>query len=718
MRLHRHLLDMTRVQSPVTAIGQTGAVSRREAIRVALGAIASGATAHAQTAAQSIDWTLSNELIEAEFRFDASASRFTLMRLRLLGSASGVKEWAPPEGVPVSPLRLTIDGENFTAWTRYRLVEAAREAAPRNGIRQRIVLEDAPGRFQFVIKLDVYPGHPVLHQSVEVKALKSEHSITAADMMPWTLTTDSRDLRAFRVNQWAVAPREVNFEPVELPMSPAGEAIGVRSGSGSLHCSWLALRDSADSGLFFGWEFNGRAAVSARHQQDRQRLIVSSAIEELEHPIRPGDVFEVPPSFIGLFQGDWDEAGYRTQRFAEEALAAPVPLSRNGTAEFPYVVWDSWGYQRDIDEPTLRRNAEIAAKLGIELFVVDLGWARCLGDWEPDPVKFPSGLRPLSDYVHSLGMKFGLHFVPTEADPASKVLREHPDWRSSRTYLYYGADSICPSHAPARQWIIDEAVRVIEEYNVDWILQDGQTLVKECRRSDHTHHPLDSNYSNSTDGLDYILAEIQRRAPRAVWENCANGGNMMTFKMLRQYVTSITNDASGALGARQGMFGATYPFPARYSDRYMPETDINRYITRSFIFGGPWVFMNKLVEMSVEDLDLARREIEAFKDIRRTVRDGKLYHLTPRPADGRVDAVQAVDARDGSSIAVVTRDRSTAARFTLRVRGLEPQRTYRVTFADNRTVLIMTGRQLADGLPLDFSEMRDSEIVYMDPITR
>ena len=46
-------------------------------------------------------------------------------------------------------------------------------------------------------------------------------------------------------------------------------------------------------------------------------------------------------------------------------------------------------------------------------------WLCDLGDWFADASKFPSGLRALSDYVHSLGMKFGLHFALAEADPKS-----------------------------------------------------------------------------------------------------------------------------------------------------------------------------------------------------------------------------------------------------------------------------------------------------------
>ena len=49
---------------------------------------------------------------------------------------------------------------------------------------------------------------------------------------------------------------------------------------------------------------------------------------------------------------------------------------------------------------------EKAAELGVEAFVVDDGWFRGrtsdragLGDWQPDPAKFPEGLAPLADAV-------------------------------------------------------------------------------------------------------------------------------------------------------------------------------------------------------------------------------------------------------------------------------------------------------------------------------
>src|SRR5262249_23479708 len=147
----------------------------------------------------------------------------------------------------------------------------------------------------------------------------------------------------------------------------------------------------------------------------------------------------------------------------------------------------------------------------------------------------------------------------------------------------FGATSLCPSHRPARQWIISEVTRVIREYDVDWVTQDGDNMVKICLSASHTHAAGDSNYSNSVDGLDTILAAVHAATPGVVWENCEDGGSMQTFKMVQQYVTSVLDDSDDALTTRRAVYGATFPFSPRYAQRYMMDEPDNSYITRSYM---------------------------------------------------------------------------------------------------------------------------------------
>jgi alpha-galactosidase len=50
------------------------------------------------------------------------------------------------------------------------------------------------------------------------------------------------------------------------------------------------------------------------------------------------------------------------------------------------------------------------------------------GDWYVNTEKFPHGLKPLIDKVHSLGMDFGLWVEPEMVNPDSDLYRKHPDW--------------------------------------------------------------------------------------------------------------------------------------------------------------------------------------------------------------------------------------------------------------------------------------------------
>ncbi len=97
--------------------------------------------------------------------------------------------------------------------------------------------------------------------------------------------------------------------------------------------------------------------------------------------------------------------------------------------------WDCWGPA--VDEATVRENARVMAErllsFGWEYLVVDIQWAQpsagsfvydlfsdlqtdAFGRLTPALNRFPSaaggrGFRPLADYVHGLGLKFGIHIM-------------------------------------------------------------------------------------------------------------------------------------------------------------------------------------------------------------------------------------------------------------------------------------------------------------------
>jgi hypothetical protein len=656
--------------------------------------------------AQASLWKLGNGLVEAVFHHHADG-RFEFHRLSDLSTG---EIWAP--GAGSSPIRFQVGSVNFDHRTVWKLGGQFRRPVPRNGFRQTIVLEEVAGNGQVTLELELYEGQTALQYRTRYRNSRgSRVYVRDYDLLPWTFAGEERTFRTFRVNQWVNYGKSGNFEPIANTLRPGGEGVVVRSGAHGQHCGWLAVRDQADRGLYAGWSFDGRADVAVK-QQAGGDLELSGRILEMNRPVEPGQEFISPFAFLGMFRGDWDDAGHRTQRFAEAAIAQPVPDD-----DFPYVMWDSWKYQTNIHEDELMRNAELASRIGIEVFVVDLGWARHIGDWRPDPRKFPGGLRRLSDFVHSLGMKFGLHFPFAEAAAQAPVLMQNPSWRSTNSYGYFEAESLCLSHRPVRDWIIREGLRVIDEYGVDWILQDGENMVKRCVRTDHTHDPNDSNYANAVDGLNVVVNSIQQQRPQVHWENCEDGGNMMTFNMVRNYVTSIAADDSGPLTTRQAVYGITYPFSPRYADRYMPDEELGTYNTRSFMFGGPWIFMNRLTLMRPQDLALAASEIRLFKSIRKQVRDSRVFHLTGRPTETSFDVIQSYHEGLNSAVLFAYRGESPLDRRVVRLRGLRPEKRYRITAQEDPRRPVLTGERLIErGYDIRLPSMWSADIIRVDPV--
>jgi hypothetical protein len=654
-------------------------------------------------------WTLNNGLIRAVFQLTPDGYFLT----REISDLQSGDRWTASANRTTSPIRLQTDTDLFDAQTPFQFVsQSSQNISAPAGVRQSIVLQDLNNRAQITVVFEMYDNQPLLRYSLKYRNLTATTThVTWINMVPWTFDDLGKRYTAFRVNQWDVLVKAGNFQTSQTLLDTVGTSVEVFSGADGQQCSWVALRDSDQRGLFAGWEFDGRTKTTVRQDGTKGYVQFSSTVLDLNHPVDPNTEFQVPNAFVGTFHGEWDEAAYRTQRFVEAVLAKPAPEKT-----FPYVSWDSWGYQDKIEENMLRRNADRAAAIGTQLFVVDLGWARSIGDWVADPAKFPSGLGALSDYVHSLGMKFGLHFALAQADPNSPVLQANPDWTATDSSSYFGSANLCLAHKPVQDWIVQQAVRIIDDYHVDWIVQDGQNMVKQCTKSTHTHDPADSNYANSVLGINAVVSAIQALRPNVSWENCENGGQMMTFNMVKSYVTSATNDASGSLPSRLAVYGATYPFPPRYAERYMPQSDgLTPYSTHSYRFGGPWVVMMGLNEMSLDQLGFLSEQIQNYKNQRGDISSGKVYHLLT-PAANATDAIQSYNAATDTAIAVITRAASSGPSYLFRPQGLNPNQRYTVWSEIDPSVYSQSGAQLmANGVRIPLPTPYSSDVVHIEP---
>ncbi len=131
------------------------------------------------------------------------------------------------------------------------------------GVSQSIVLQDVKGRAQLTVILELFNDSPVLRYGLKYKNLtQAAAHITSINLVPWTFDDLGKRYTAFRVNQWSVASKPENFQPLQTLLDTSGSGIQVYSGSAGQQCGWLALRDSDQRGLFT------RLGVRWPHQDD------------------------------------------------------------------------------------------------------------------------------------------------------------------------------------------------------------------------------------------------------------------------------------------------------------------------------------------------------------------------------------------------------------------------------------------------------------------
>jgi alpha-galactosidase len=91
-------------------------------------------------------------------------------------------------------------------------------------------------------------------------------------------------------------------------------------------------------------------------------------------------------------------------------------------------VWCSWySFYTDITEENLLANLEGMADYPFEVFQIDDGWQRNVGDWQPNE-KFPHGMAALAERIRAAGKQPGLWLAPLITRADAELAREHPEW--------------------------------------------------------------------------------------------------------------------------------------------------------------------------------------------------------------------------------------------------------------------------------------------------
>lgn len=519
---------------------------------------------------------------------------------------------------------------------------------------------------------------------------------------------------------------------------------------------WSLVEKGSEGGWYVGIEFSGRTRISLQRGGDA--LQGAAGLNPEPGPFRTRlaahESFTTPTVLVGAFSGSTDEAGNGLRSWIAKVLGNPLTWA---SPQYPYTVNNSWGSGMAVDESMALRMIRDSAELGLEMFHIDAGWFRGVGDWYPNSQKFPRGLAPIADEAHKRGLKFGIWADWTQAGSGSEpgalnandpkvrdwlVTELPPGWEPDA----FKGQTTDIGYPPAKAWAQKQLEHMVRDFHLDMLEHDGYLVAQGCVQKDHPHAPPDpdktevykdsgfyfARSSNSTD-VSYratrayydLYEQLRQNHPGLLLEVCNDGGRMVDFGSAAHADYFSITDTYDPLSNRRAFFDTSHVLPAPMLESYVekwptPQIENFRYMLRSGMMGW-FTIMQDTTAWSEEQHRIARQEIEVYKsELRPFIRNAELYHISDRPDGVHWDGIEYFDPQRRRGVVYAFRGSvPEESAHAFKLAGVRPAARYRLTFHDHTSddKTIMGQDLLGHGIEVKLPIPLSSELVFFEETT-
>lgn len=516
-----------------------------------------------------------------------------------------------------------------------------------------------------------------------------------------------------------------DFWPLSTPVETDKSVyITPEGGRSSDHTGFPFMNLEASNGrgaiVAVGWTGNWYVDVS---QQTPGTATLASGMKNMNLYLLPDETIRTPLVCMLFWQGEDRMVGHNT--FRRFMLAHHSPKLNGRFAEYPFSGGYSWGDPAPCNEYCcLTEDFALAltkryAQFGIvpEVFWLDAGWYKgcggpdftgknwynTVGTWEVDEKRFPNGLKPLSEAAHEAGAKFMVWFEPERVAVGSQIAEEHPEWLLKRSNdpnnLLFDL-----GNPEALNWMCEHIGDLIEKNGIDYYRQDFNMHISPYWAEADEPDRVGIHEIRHVEGLYAYWDYLRERFPGLLIDNCAGGGRRLDLETMSRSAPLWRTDYSyGEVNGYQcHTYGLNFYLPIHGTGLYKTDP----YSVRSAL-GSAAVLNWKLnvLEGSIADM---QQIIAQYKELRPyyyedycpltgtarelTFDNAWLAYQMHRPSDqsGIVVAFRRKDNQQGS--------------IRVRLRGVDPAKTYRVLNDNDGTVTTRSGAELAEGIDLQIAE--------------
>ncbi|MGR5448873.1 alpha-galactosidase [Vibrio alfacsensis] len=356
---------------------------------------------------------------------------------------------------------------------------------------------------------------------------------------------------------------------------------------------------------------------------------------------------------------------------------------------------NTWeGIYFDHDPEYIMSMATQSAEMGVERFIIDDGWFKGrngdkagLGDWFLCETKYPHGLQPIVEHVNKLGMEFGLWFEPEMINKDSDLYRAHPEWllavdgyeqpTGRNQYV------INLQNDDAFNFLFERLDHFLSTYNIAYIKWDmNREVVQPAHLGQASAH-------NQTQRYYDLVDKVRDKHPNVEIESCAAGGGRIDFEVLKRTHRFWASDNNDALERQTIQRGMSYFFPPEVMGSHIGASHCHSTRRRHSIefrgltalFGHMGIELDPVKEEQVEKEGF-ERYIKLHKMLRPLLHSGRTWRI---PTDDKAHQIHAVVSHDQSEAVVMIAQLAMPTNSLsghLRVPGLEPKATYRVSVLD------------------------------------
>lgn len=408
--------------------------------------------------------------------------------------------------------------------------------------------------------------------------------------------------------------------------------LSAESGWSSSRWEPVGVVTDPATGQSLAWqvEHNGAWTVELSRRGDVLGLAVYGPTD-LQHgwmrTLRPGEEVVTPTAALVLSDAGWQGAvaGLTAYRRALRERTAPT------TAPAPVVFNDYMNtLMADPTEERLATLVPAAARAGAEVYCIDDGWHSdeedgawwdAVGAWEPSARRFPHGLRATLDLIRAEGMVPGLWIEPLAVGVRSPLARDLPEEalmrRDGQLLVEQGRLRLDMRHPAARDHL-DAVVDRMVGYGIGYLKVDDNYSVGTGP---------DAGADSAGDALmehsrawARWLADLGRRHPDLVVENCASGGMSTDYALLASARLQSTSDLQDPL--RYPPVAANAPLavlPEQAASWGYPQpgmSDEEIVYTLVTSLAGSLYLSGHLDRMSAHQAALVRAATDLAKDLR------------------------------------------------------------------------------------------------------